>query len=81
MNTSHSLTRREEKLGAAALVVATFAVLAWGQLAPLVSSIRVNSIVPGAILESRPAEIRPAARKVDPQQLQSRTWTKSPASA
>lgn len=81
MNTTYSLTRREEKLGAAALVVATLAVLAWGQLSPFVTSIRVNSIVPSATIESGSTEIRPAAIKVDSPRLQSGVWAKSPASA
>lgn len=81
MNTSHSLTRREEKLGVAALVVATAAVLAWGQLAPIVSSIRLNSVLPSTTLENGSTEIRPAALKVEPNQLQSRAWTRTPASA
>lgn len=81
MNASYSLTRREEKLGAAALVVAIIAVLLWGQVAPLGSPVYINQVVPVPSLESESARILAVPAKGELPRLQSRVWTRTPTDA
>jgi hypothetical protein len=80
MNSSISLNRRDEKLGAAALIVATLAVLIWGQLAPQGIIGNLNA-APRATVESESAEARPVTLKVDSPRLQTRAMTSSLPSA
>lgn len=81
MNASYSLTRREEKLGAGALVVAIIAVLLWGQVGPLGLPVHINQVVPAPSLEGEAARVLTVPAKVEPPSLQSRVWTGTPADA
>lgn len=58
MNTTQSLSRREEKLGVAALIVAIFAVLLWGQVAPLTTAFPVKRVAPTTKLETSAPDVR-----------------------
>lgn len=76
MNAQISPIRRDEKLGAAALVVATVAVLIWGQFGPQEIIRAHGAVSPRATVESESKEVRPVTlREVDSPRLQSRAST------